>query len=48
MPIKENQCKITIGNENLEQIGDDCKTNFFSGIIKLQVSLTKLLGQFLP
>ena len=28
IPIKENQCKITIGNEDLELLGDDCKTKF--------------------
>ena len=41
MPIKEGKCKITIGNENLELIGHDCKTKFFKFVgIKLDEDLT--------
>ena len=31
MPIKPDSCKITIGNENLERIGNNCEICFFNG-----------------
>lgn len=41
MPIKEGKCKITIGNENLERRGHDCKPKFFKFVgIKLDEDLT--------